>query len=128
MKESLSISLIQANLHWEDVDANLNHFDKLISVIKEIDLILLPEMFNTSFCPKSNHLSESMNGKSVSWMKEISKKKKCVIAGSLMINEEGKVYNRLVWISKDGQISIYDKRHLFSLIEEERHISKGDKR
>ena len=26
-------------------------------------------MFNTSFCPKSNHLSESMNGKSVSWMK-----------------------------------------------------------
>jgi predicted amidohydrolase len=128
MKESLSISLIQANLHWEDVDANLNHFDKLISVIKEIDLILLPEMFNTSFCPKSNHLSESMNGKSVSWMKEISKKKKCVIAGSLMINEEGKVYNRLVWISKDGQISTYDKRHLFSLIEEERHISKGDKR
>jgi len=61
-------------------------------------------------------------------MKEISKKKKCVIAGSLMINEEGKVYNRLVWISKDGQISTYDKRHLFSLIEEERHISKGDKR
>jgi predicted amidohydrolase len=45
-----------------------------------------------------------------------------------MINEEGKVYNRLVWISKDGQISTYDKRHLFSLIEEERHISKGDKR
>lgn len=128
MKESLSICLVQANLYWEDVDANLNHFDKLISVIKEIDLILLPEMFNTSFCPKSNHLSESMNGKSVSWMKEISKKKKCVIAGSLMINEEGKVYNRLVWISNDGQISTYDKRHLFSLIEEERYISKGDKR
>jgi predicted amidohydrolase len=128
MKESLSITLIQANLHWEDVDSNLNHFDKRISVIKETDLILLPEMFNTSFCPKSNHLPESMNGKSVSWMKEISGKKKCVIAGSLMINEDGKVYNRLVWISKDGQISTYDKRHLFSLIEEERHISKGDKR
>ena len=128
MKESLSIALIQANLRWEDVDANLNHFDTLISVINEIDLILLPEMFNTAFCPKSNHLSESMNGKSVSWMKEIAKKKKCVIAGSLMINEKSKVYNRLVWISKDGQISTYDKRHLFSLIEEERHISKGDER
>ena len=128
MKESLSIALIQANLRWEDVDANLNHFDTLISVINEIDLILLPEMFNTAFCPKSNHLSESMNGKSVSWMKEIAKKKKCVIAGSLMINEKSKVYNRLVWISKDGQISTYDKRHLFSLIEEERYISKGEKR
>jgi predicted amidohydrolase len=56
------------------------------------------------------------------------KKKKCVIAGSLMINDKGKVYNRLVWIGNDGQISTYDKRHLFSLIEEERHISQGDER
>lgn len=128
MKESLSIALIQSNLHWKDVDANLNHFDKLISVINEIDLILLPEMFNTSFCPKSNYLSESMSGKSVSWMKEISKNKKCVIAGSLMVNEDDHVYNRLVWTTKDGHISSYDKRHLFSLIKEEQHISKGERR
>ena len=128
MKELLSISLIQANLHWQDVDANLNHFDKLISFNKEIDLILLPEMFNTSFCPKSKYLSESMSGMTISWMKEISKKKKCAIAGSLMVNENDQVYNRLVWIGKDGHTSSYDKRHLFSLIKEERHIAKGKKR
>ena len=106
MKELLSISLIQANLHWQDVDANLNHFDKLISFNKEIDLILLPEMFNTSFCPKSKYLSESMSGMTISWMKEISKKKKCAIAGSLMVNENDQVYNRLVWIGKDGHLSL----------------------
>jgi len=128
MKKSLQISLIQSHLFWEDVDANLSHFKELISEIKETDIILLPEMFNTSFCPKSNHLAEKMNGKTIRWMKEISKQKKCAIAGSLMVKENGKVYNRLVWISATGDIHTYDKHHLFSLIKEEKTIAKGEGR
>ena len=85
MKSSLTISLIQSNLFWEDVAANLSHFEKLISNIKDTDIILMPEMFNTAFCPKSNHLAESMDGKTISWMKEISKNQDCDIAGTLMI-------------------------------------------
>ena len=119
---------MQSNLFWEDVDANLSNFKELISDIKETDIILLPEMFNTSFCPKSNHLSEKMNGKTIRWMKEISKEKNCIISGSLMVKEDGKVYNRLVWINKNGSIQTYDKHHLFSLIKEEGYISKGEGR
>ena len=100
MKEILNITLIQSNLFWEDVDANLAHFDNLLSDVKETDIILLPEMFNTAFFLESNHLAEIMDGKTVNWMKEISKNKNCAIAGSLMVQEKGKVYNRLVWISK----------------------------
>ena len=55
--KNLTISLIQSNLFWEDVEKNISHFDALISEISETDIILLPEMFNTSFCPKSNHLA-----------------------------------------------------------------------
>lgn len=128
MKNTLNISLIQSSLFWEDIDANLSHFDKLISKISETDIIFLPEMFNTAFCPKSSYLAESMEGQSVLWMKETSQKKNCSIAGTLMIKEDGKVYNRLVWISRDGTVSTYDKYHLFSLIKEERHISKGNRR
>ena len=128
MKEILNITLIQSNLFWEDVDANLSHFKELISEIKETDIILLPEMFNTSFCPKSNHLAEKMNGKTIRWMKEISKQKKCAISGSLMVKGNGKAYNRLVWISATGDIHTYDKHHLFSLIKEEKTIAKGEGR
>jgi len=128
MKQSLQITLLQSNLYWKDVDANLSHFKELISDIKETDIILLPEMFNTAFCPKSNHLAEKMNGKTIRWMKDISKQKKCAIAGSLMVQENGKVYNRLVWISKNGIIKTYDKHHLFSLIKEEETIAKGEGR
>jgi len=125
MKNSLNITLIQTSLFWEDVEKNLSHFDKLISKISDTDIILLPEMFNTAFCPKSNHLAETMEGETVSWMKEIAKNKNSAIAGTLMVKEGARVFNRLVWISKNGTIHTYDKHHLFSLIKEERYISKG---
>jgi len=125
MKNSLNITLIQTSLFWENVEKNLSHFDKLISEISDTDIILLPEMFNTAFCPKSNHLAETMEGETVSWMKEIAKNKNSAIAGTLMVKEGARVFNRLVWISKNGTIHTYDKHHLFSLIKEERYISKG---
>ena len=128
MKQNLNLSLVQSNLFWEDVDKNLLHFEELISTISETDIILLPEMFNTAFCPKSTHLAETMAGRTVSWMKEVSKNKHCAIAGSLMVEEKAKVYNRLVWISRKGDIYTYDKHHLFSLIKEEKSITKGDGR
>ena len=128
MKNNLNISLIQSNLFWEDVNKNLSHFEQLISAILETDIILLPEMFNTAFCPKSTHLTEKMDGETINWMKQISKNKNCAIAGSLMVQENGKVYNRLLWISKNGEISTYDKRHLFSLIKENEPLSKGKNR
>jgi len=126
--KNLAISLIQSNLFWEDVSENLSHFEKLISDIKDTDIILLPEMFNTAFSPKSNHLAESMYGKTISWMKEISKTKNCAISGTLMIKEGKNIFNRLVWISKNGTIFTYDKYHLFSLIKEEKYITKGNER
>jgi len=128
MKESLNISLIQTSLFWENVEKNLSHFEKLVSKISETDIILLPEMFNTAFCPKSNHLAETMEGETVSWMKEIAKNINSAIAGTLMVKEGEKVFNRLVWISKNGSIHTYDKHHLFSPIKEERYISKGEGR
>jgi len=128
MQETLHISILQSDLFWKDIYKNLNHFEKLFSKISNTDIILLPEMFNTAFCPKSNYLAESMNGNTIKWMRKISTQKKCAISGSLMIEEKGKIYNRLVWISKNGKISTYDKRHLFSLIKENEFLSKGNKR
>tara|TARA_B100000965_G_C19456576_1_gene697727 strand:- start:203 stop:979 length:777 start_codon:yes stop_codon:yes gene_type:complete len=126
--KDLNISLIQSQIFWKNIDKNLSHFSNLISAIKETDIILLPEMFNTAFCPRSNHLAETMDGKTINWMKEIANQNKCAISGSLMIKENGKIYNRLIWIFKNGDISTYDKRHLFSLIKEDDSLSEGKDR
>ena len=79
---------------------NLSHFTNLISNINNSDIILLPEMFNTAFCPSSIDLSEAMSGKTITWMKQIALEKNSAIAGSLMVNEKNKVYNRMIWVSK----------------------------
>ena len=85
-------------------------------------------MFNTAFCPDAHHLAEEMNGQTINWMQEIANKKNSAIAGTLMIRENNNIYNRLIWISKNGKISKYDKRHLFSIAKEQKFLSKGNKR
>ena len=128
MKHNLNLSVIQSHIFWGDADKNLSHFERQISKISQTDIILLPEMFNTAFCPQSNHLAETMKGKTISWMKKVAKEKKCAISGSLMVTENNKVFNRLVWISENSKIYTYDKRHLFSLINEGKYITKGNDR
>ena len=63
MKSKLNVSLVQSNIYWKDIVKNLSSFKTLVSDIGETDLILLPEMFNTAFCPEDNSLAESMTVK-----------------------------------------------------------------
>ncbi len=127
MQEELYITIVQANLQWKNKEANLIHFSSLLKTVKYTDIIFLPEMFNTAFCPKEIMLAETMNGKCIKWMKKISKEKKCAIAGSLMIKEKNKIYNRFVFINEKSDIYYYDKKHLFALSAENKYIEAGTK-
>lgn len=127
--ENLKITLIQTTLHWETPDANLNMFaDKLNSVREQTDLIVLPEMFSTGFSMNPSKLAERMDGATVQWMKEQAKKANAVVAGSVIIEEGGNYYNRLIWMRPDGSFETYDKRHLFRMAGEDHFYAAGDKR
>jgi len=126
MQSPLKITLIQSSLAWEDKAANLEMFSEKISKLKDTtDLIVLPEMFSTGFTMNASALAEPMDGPSVQWMKQIAAKKKCVITGSLIISENGKFFNRLIWMKPDGNVFHYDKRHLFRLSHEEQTFAAG---
>lgn len=125
---NLKIAGIQCELIWEDVDKNLAHFDNKIETIKEdIDLIVLPETFSTGFS-MNREIAETMNGKAVDWIKQKAQEKKCCIMGSVFIEENGEWYNRMLIAKKEGELITYDKRHLFSFGEEDKHFSPGEKR
>ena len=128
MKNELEISVIQSNITCKNKSANLKNFDIQISNIKSSDIILLPEMFNAGFYPKDKTLSEKMDGETVTWMLQTSIKNKCSIAGTLMISEGRKIYNRLVWVNNKQKVFFYDKVHLFSMAKEDKYINKGNKR
>ncbi len=125
---NLRVTLIQSNLHWENIDANLSMFDEKISSVENTDLILLPEMFSTGFSMKPELFAEEMGGRTIEWMKNISSKKNVVLCGSVMIKDSGKYFNRLIWMQPDGNFFTYDKRHLFRMGEENNHYSRGDKK
>ena len=126
---SLTVTLIQSNLHWEDKTANLNMFEEKIKGLKEkTEVIILPEMFNTGFSMSPRGLSENMDGKTVQWMKRLAKQKGVILTGSLIIEEEGNYFNRLVWMLPSGQFGIYDKRHRFGYAGEDQQFAAGYKR
>lgn len=126
---TLTITTIQANLHWEDKAANLQMFEEKIRTIKEkTEVVVLPEMFSTGFSMQAEKLAEKMDGPAVAWMKKLSAEKRIILTGSLIIEEEGHFYNRLIWMLPNGQYGVYDKRHLFAYGSEDQHYTPGNKR
>jgi omega-amidase len=129
MKDILNIALIQANLLWENTQGNLNYFDKKIERISsDIDVVILPEMFPTGFSMNPTSLFETMDGVSISWMKETAIKKQLAVVGSLIIKERDTYYNRLIFVHPNGEIHTYDKRHLFTYGGEDKVYSSGNER
>lgn len=127
--QPLTISLVQTRLHWEDKAANLAMLEEKIMGIREkTELVVLPEMFSTGFSMRPEALAEPMDGDSVQWMKKLAAQKKSILTGSLIIEEGGHYYNRLIWMLPNGQYGVYDKRHRFAFAGEDRHYSAGSKR
>ena len=121
----LKIIISQADVIWENAKANLEAFTTTIHSIEATDLIILPETFSTGFSMNSAKLAEPMGGLTMAWMADIAKQSNAVIAGSLILEEGGKIYNRFIWMRPDGTFEKYDKRHLFTMGNEHNHYTKG---
>jgi len=126
---SLTFTLIQTNLIWENKAANLALLEEKILGIKEkTQVVVLPEMFSTGFSMQPNLFAETMQGETVNWMKKIAAEKRIILAGSLMIEEDGNYFNRLIWMLPTGQIGHYDKRHCFAYANEDKYYKAGNKK
>lgn len=123
----LKIALVQTDLFWKDKVANLAMLEEKIWGIQDNpDLIILPEMFPTGFSMEAPELAEPMNLSVTKWMQQLAAQTNSVIAGSAIISEKGKYYNRLLWVNPDGIIQYYDKHHLFRMADEEKIFSPGE--
>jgi len=126
MQDELKIALIQSDLVWENPEQNRINFTKKIVVLSEhVDVIVLPEMFTTGFTMNAQAVAETMEGTTVSWMKDLASKKNAAIVGSIVILENNKFYNRLLFVEPCGYISFYNKRHTFTLVGEEKVYTSG---
>ena len=128
MTDTLNTALIQTSLFWEDPVANRIHFEELFHTVAGADLIILPEMFSTGFTMNPQHIDEDQQSETVSWMQRQARAFNTAITGSIIAKEGDRYYNRLYFVSPDGDIFTYDKRHTFTLAGEDQIYDRGSEK
>lgn len=125
--QDLKITLVQSDLHWEDVEANLAMFEeKIWQIGSSTDVIILPEMFTTGFTMAAPKLAEHMNMRTFKWMKQMADQTGALILGSYIVTVHERYYNRLLWMEPGGNFKTYDKRHLFRMSNEHKVYTPGE--
>jgi predicted amidohydrolase len=123
---TLTVSVMQSELHWHDPARNLEHFSAVLQQLEqETDLVVLPEMFSTGFTMHAEEHAERMDGRSVAWMSATAQALNAAVCGSLIIEEDERYFNRFLLMHPDGDLQYYDKRHLFRLAGEHEHYVAG---
>lgn len=126
MPADLRVTLVQTFLHWENQSSNLAELGaRLAPLAGKTDLVILPEMFTTGFSMNAAALAEGMGGNTVKWMRQMAQSFDAVITGSFIAEEDGRYFNRLVWMPPEGPYASYDKRHLFTLAGEQNYYQAG---
>ncbi len=127
--QDLTVTLVQTALSWHDAQANRDGIaERIRDLAGTTDLVVLPEMFTTGFTMEAQSNAETMDGTTVAWMAEQAATVGAVVTGSVIIEENGRYYNRLIWMRPDGSCVHYDKRHLFRMADEHRHYTAGERR
>lgn len=125
----LQVLMVQAQLCWKDPAANRDHLAGLLQQAEgKFDLALFPETFTTGFLGDTDLPQEDMNGPTVQWMQDMALRHQAAMAGSVVIVEQGKRFNRLVFVTPEGDVWHYDKRHLFAFGGENKRYSDGKDR
>ena len=124
--ESLRVSLLQYDISWENVDANLGYLSlKFAELASKTDLVVLPEMFSTGFTMNPNAFAETNDGETINFLKQAAQKFNFAIVGSFIAKADGLYYNRGFFISPYSVAHFYDKRHLFRMGDEPKHYTVG---
>ena len=125
----MKIALFQTKLAWENPAVNRKFIEEyFLNEDESFDLFVLPEMFTSGFTMNPSAVAETMDGETMTWLKELAKKKTCAITGSLVVKENGNFYNRMVFVFPSGEVQFYNKRHLFTLAGEEKVYAKGNEK
>lgn len=125
----MRVALLQYPIVWEDVEANLRATESRLSAIRgQADVALLPEMFTTGFCVNSPNLAEPMDGPTMQHLVRWAKEFDLAIVGSFMCKVGDNRFNRGFFVRPDGEVGIYDKRHLYVSGGEQAFFAPGQSR
>ncbi|MET0290893.1 MAG: amidohydrolase [Steroidobacteraceae bacterium] len=124
---SFTAALVQCPLQWHDAAANRAAIElRLEASTAPVDLIVLPEMFTSGFTMTPAEVAEEPGGETERWLLAQARRWNSAITGSHVCRVDDRYYNRLLWVTPDGAIAHYDKRHLFRMAGEHERYAAGD--
>ena len=121
----MKITIIQQDIAWKDVEANIANLENLVANAERADLYLFPEMCSTGFCMQPQGVAEDVDGATVQLMKRLAAKYDAAMAVPVMTHENGKFYNRMYFITPEGVAGQYDKNNLFEYSGEDKVFTRG---
>lgn len=126
MALELHLALIQTPLVWEHPEQNRKNLEATVDAIsREIDVIVLPEMFTTGFTMSPEKIDKNEGHTTLIWLQKLAQRKEAAMVGSLPFFENGVYTNRLFFVEPNGTYAHYDKRHTFTLAGEDKKYQKG---
>ncbi|GAB4403116.1 MAG: amidohydrolase [Bacteroidia bacterium] len=125
--ERLRVAALQLDLKWQDPPANRRRIEDMLGTLHEpADMILLPEMFTTGFTMEAASYAEEPEGETLDWMIQQAREHRAVVGGSIIVQEDGRYFNRFMLAGADELLAEYDKRHLFRLAGEHEAFARGE--
>lgn len=127
MEQNLRVAAVQFDSQWESVDENLERAEALIAATAA-DVVVLPELFATGFSMAPERIAQPADGSIVERLGAVARKTNKAVVFSAAIEEEGRYYNRMFFLTPDGRGEHYDKRHVFRMAGEHEHYAPGEER
>jgi predicted amidohydrolase len=126
--QNLTLSYLQIDLVWEGAQANREAIEAEVLALDSCDIVVLPEMFLTGFTMSPETCAESIDGDNLQWLIGLAARSVKALAGSLSVSVAGEYRNRFLFITPEGKVAKYDKRHLFTMGDEPNHYTAGEER
>lgn len=127
----MKIAMIQMKVIEKNKDVNVEHGLALAEeAAKQSEVIVMPEIWTTGYSlGQLAKNAEDPNGKVVTELQRIAREQSCnIVAGSVPMKLEGKIYNTSLAISAQGEVvDLYNKIHLFGMFKEENFFAAGNK-
>lgn len=123
----MTVTLVQTDIQWGNPLANKTEVENLLKDVQQSDLYVLPEMFTTGFATDPDGIAEA-DDSTLQWMKGMAANYDAAFAGSVALKTDGGYRNRLYFVKPDGEVSFYDKRHLFTYGGEDKRYTAGEER
>ncbi len=125
----IKIALAQMDVKWADPEANLATARDMVAqaATAGADLVVLPELWGSGYdlahaaayaTPLDSGLFEAMA--------TLAREHGLYVAGSLLEESEGRIYNTCALFGPQGLVGRYRKLHLFCLMAEDRYLAPGD--